>query len=327
MAFATTAARRGHKVTIFEKEGDIGGQFNMAKTIPGKEEFHETIRYFRRMIQLTGVNLHLNTVANAENLAGFDSVVLATGVTPRDIKLPVKTDKVSVLSYIDVLKHGAKVGNKVAIIGAGGIGFDVAEFITHTGPHAVNHSDGTLDNNAIKEFMKEWGVDTTYDHNGGLTKPDPLAVPRKVYLLQRKTGKLGSTLGKTTGWIHKASVKKRGVVEMAGCKYEEVNDNGLLITQSSGKEGAPSQKVLLDVDTVIVCAGQESLVELKSPLEKIHKKVFLIGGAERAGELDAKRAIDQGTRLAATIETAQVGQSFDTPVPFFTKVINYLMKK
>lgn len=324
LAFATTAARRGHKVDLFEKDDKIGGQFNMAKRVPGKEEFYETLKYFQRQLQLTGVNVRLNTEVCDKDLLAYDAVVIACGVTPRDISLPVKTDKVNVVSYVDVLKRNAHVGKRVAVIGAGGIGFDVCEFITHSSVGGGGGDcDGPLpfvDKKTVDEFLSEWGIDKTISH-GGLVQASsvPSIEPiRKVYLLQRKPGKLGASLGKTTGWIHRSTLKKRHVEEVSGCKYIEVNDEGLVIERSGKRE-------TLQVDTVILCAGQEPLRDLKAPLEKSSKRTFLIGGAQEASELDAKRAIDQGTRLAAVIENAKSGELYEAPVMMKTKVMNTVL--
>lgn len=306
LAAATSAASRGHKVTLFERDEDIGGQFNMAKMIPGKEEFHETIRYFRKQITLTGVQLELKTNVVVKDLIGFDAVVLATGVTPRDIKLPVKTCKVRVVNYIDVLKGGVAVGNRVAIVGAGGIGYDIGEFITHN--EASSPLPKELKDDKIKAFLNDWGVDQDIALPGGLAAPSKSNYTAKnVFLLQRKAGKLGATLGKTTGWIHKAALKKKNVQELGGCKYLEVNDNGLVVERNGQLE-------VLPVDTVIICAGQVPQRELYDELVELRKRVFLIGGSQEASELDAKRAIDQGTRLAAVIESAKTGDVFNADV-------------
>lgn len=287
LAFATVAASRGHHVTLFEASNEIGGQFNMAKQVPGKEEFYETIRYFRKQLDLTGVELRLNTRATAEALQaeGFREVVLATGVSPRKIEL-AGGDHPKVLSYIDVLRHKKPVGQKVAVIGAGGIGFDVAEYLTADEHHSPSQN--------IAEFLDEWGVDNTYAQPGALKQPHPIASPREVMLLQRTDGKLGEKLGKTTGWIHRASLKMKKVKMIGGVSYDKVDDKGLHVTI-----GGKSQ--LLEVDNVIICAGQVVLRELQAPLEAAGIKVHLIGGADLAAELDAKRAIDQGSRLAAGV--------------------------
>jgi 2,4-dienoyl-CoA reductase (NADPH2) len=328
LACAVTAASRGHDVTLFEKDAAIGGQFNMAKLVPGKEEFYETLRYFGNQLQHTKVDVQLGKEVTADELTGFDSVVLATGVLPREISLPVRTDKVKVLSYIDVLRHRAPVGKSVAVIGAGGIGYDVSDFITHsshTVPEIAHAPSSEVDEGAVKSFLQDWGIDTDIKA-GGLSSSKASAHDngRKVYLLQRKEGKLGSSLGKTTGWIHRATLKKRGVEELSGCKYLEVTDEGLVIERKGKKE-------VLPVDTVIVCAGQEPLRALQGPLlkhgssgDKKGPKVFLIGGALLASELDAKRAIDQGTRLAAVIEDAKPGEVFNAPEDTGHKVMKFI---
>jgi 2,4-dienoyl-CoA reductase (NADPH2) len=286
MAFAATAAERGHAVTLFDAAGEIGGQFNVAKKIPGKEEFHETLRYFKRRLELAGVQIKLNTRVGVNELSDFDEVVLATGIAPRQLDIP-GIEHPKVLSYLDVLRHGKPVGQKVAIVGAGGIGFDVAEFITQHG------ASSSLDPAA---FMHEWGVDMNVAKPGGLAAsgPAPHQSPRQVWLLQRKHSKPGETLGKTTGWIHRASLKMRGVEMHGHVEYQKIDEQGLHITLH-GKE------TLLPVDTVIICAGQEPLRELEEPLKALGKHVHRIGGADVAAELDAKRAIDQGTRLALKI--------------------------
>ncbi len=286
LAAATISAERGHEVTLFEASHEIGGQFNMAKLIPGKEEFYETIRYFNKQIELTGVNLKLNTKVSAEDLkaGGFDEVIVATGVTPRVINLE-GIDHPKVLSYIEVLRDKKPVGKSVAIIGAGGIGFDVAEFLAHG-----DHGPETIDS-----FLKEWGVDKNISEAGGmLAEPQIKPSFREIYLMQRSPGKLGAKLGKTTGWIHRSSLKHKKINMISSVRYEKVDDAGLHITIN----GEPR---LLEVDNVVVCAGQISLKSLYAPLEEAGIKVHLIGGAELAAELDAKRAIDQGARLAAVV--------------------------
>ncbi|MDC7701005.1 NADPH-dependent 2,4-dienoyl-CoA reductase [Vogesella indigofera] len=286
MAFATIAAERGHDVTLFDAGSEIGGQFNVAKRIPGKEEFHETLRYFARRIELTGVTLRLNTRVGAAELQDFDEVILATGIAPRLPAIP-GIEHPKVLSYLDVLKHGKAVGRRVAIIGAGGIGFDTAEFLSHEG------KSSSLDTAA---FMREWGVDMQLAHAGGLAPqgPQPHPSPREIYLLQRKSSKVGDGLGKTTGWIHRASLQMKKVQMIAGVSYDKIDDAGLHVT-------IKGEAQVLAVDNIIVCAGQDPLRELQQPLLAAGKAVHLIGGADVAAELDAKRAIDQGARLAAGI--------------------------
>lgn len=236
LACATTAAQRGHKVTLFERSGAIGGQFNLAKVVPGKEEFFETLRYFGKQLQLSGVDVRLNKDATAADLFEYDSVVLATGVTPRNPNIPVRpgTSKVKVVSYIDILTGRVKAGASVAVVGAGGIGFDVAEYLTHNHDTAGTQAGAALPNkvsaDAVKSFLGEWGVDSGISVAGGLKQnATPSAPPRKVFLLQRKPGKLGMGLGKTTGWIHRSSMKMRSVEELSGCKYVEISDEGVLL--------------------------------------------------------------------------------------------------
>ena len=284
LSFATTAAKRGHHVTLFDAAPEIGGQFNIAKQVPGKEEFYETLRYFAKQIQLTGVELRLNTFVTSADLADFDEVILATGITPRTPDID-GINHAKVLNYIDVIKEKAHVGKTVAIIGAGGIGFDVAEYLSHSGTSA------SLD---PKKFFAEWGVDTDYKNVGGLTEAHIEASPRNIYLLQRKTSKVGDGLGKTTGWIHRTGLKNHGVHMFAGVTYNKIDDAGLHVTFDG-------QQKTLPVDNVILCAGQEPRRDLQAALEAAGKVVHLIGGADVAAELDAKRAINQGTRLGASI--------------------------
>ncbi|WP_290868110.1 NADPH-dependent 2,4-dienoyl-CoA reductase [Aquabacterium sp.] len=286
LAFATTAASRGHAVTLFDAADDVGGQFNIAKLVPGKEEFYETLRYFRKQLQRTGVSTRFGArVTAAELLAGgFDEVVLATGVVPRQPAIP-GADHPKVLSYLDVLRDGKPVGATVAVIGAGGIGFDVSEFLTHEGESPALNAE---------KFYAEWGIDTSYADRGGIKAPHLEKAPRQVYLLQRKTSKVGDGLGKTTGWIHRTSLKNRQVEMIAGVSYDRIDDAGLHITVG-GKQ------IVLPVDNVVLCAGQEPLRELQDELVAAGKPVHLIGGADVAAELDAKRAIKQGTELAAAI--------------------------
>ncbi|MDG1295426.1 MAG: FAD-dependent oxidoreductase, partial [Planktomarina sp.] len=281
LAAATTAARCGHDVTLFEASNQIGGQFNIAKQIPGKEEFYETLRYFNKELELSGVTLKLNHRVAAETLAAFDEVILATGVIPRRPDIP-GIDHPKVLGYLDVIS-GAPVGPRVAVIGAGGIGFDISEYLIHSGPSASQD---------IKIFMKEWGIDMSFQARGGVEGMVPQISPaaREVFLLQRKSKKVGAGLGKTTGWIHRTNLAKRGVQMMAGVTYKKIDDAGLHITQA----GTPR---LLQVDTIVLCAGQEPERSLTVDLPQAH----LIGGADVAAELDARRAIDQGTRLALAL--------------------------
>ena len=285
MACATTAAERGHQVTLFDAAPRIGGQFNIASQIPGKEDFNETIRYFGRRIQTTGVDLRLSQRVDAEMLkaGGFDHVVLATGIVPRQPPIPgIESDKVA--SYLDIIEGRKEAGKTVAIIGAGGIGFDVGEFLTHA------HDDRS----EAERFNDEWGIDPGYANRGGLKAPVDETAPRRVFLLQRKSSKVGDGLAKTTGWIRRTLLKKRGVQMIGGVTYERIDDAGLHITV----DGEPKT---LAVDTIVVCAGQEPRRDLQAPLEAAGIPFSLIGGADIASELDAKRAIDQGTRLAASL--------------------------
>jgi 2,4-dienoyl-CoA reductase (NADPH2) len=285
LAFATTAAKRGHKVTLFDASAEVGGQFNIAKRIPGKEEFYETLRYFAKQIEITGVELQLNTKVTPVMLAesDFDEVVIATGIAPRTPEIE-GIEHSKVLSYLDVM-NGAKVGQKVAVIGAGGIGFDISEYLIHTG-------ESTSLN--IAAFMQEWGVDMDLNARGGVKDMQAAFEPaaREVYLLQRKKTKVGAGLGKTTGWIHRADLAKKGVRMLNKCEYQKIDDAGLHIA-------VDGEAQLLEVDNVIVCAGQEPRRELSDQIR--NKPIHLIGGADVAAELDAKRAINQGTRLAAEI--------------------------
>lgn len=288
LSAATVAAQRGHEVTLFDAAAEIGGQFNVAKRIPGKEEFYETLRYFGKLIDKTGVKLQLNRRVSAEDLKDFDEVILATGIVPRTPDIP-GVEHPKVISYLDAILERKPVGQKVAVIGAGGIGFDVSEFITHQGQSPSQD---------VELFWKEWGIDTTLEARGGIAgiQPQPHPAAREVYLLQRKRSKVGDGLGKTTGWIHRTGLKNKQVQMLNAVQYLKVDDQGLHI--SIGENGEPQ---VLPVDTVIICAGQEPLRELKDGLEALGKSVHLIGGADVAAELDAKRAIDQGSRLAAGI--------------------------
>jgi len=287
LSFAVYAANRGHQVTVFEAAAQIGGQFNIAKTIPGKEEFYETLRYFKRQIELQPrIKLQLNHKASLEELAqsNFDDIVVATGVTPRQLEIP-GIDHAKVLSYLDVLKERKPVGQRVAIIGAGGIGFDTAEFLSHEG------ESGSIN---PEKFYDEWGIDTDYENVGGLKAANVEKPQREIYLLQRKAASVGASLGKTTGWIHRTGLKHRDVKMIAGANYEKIDDQGLHIIVND-------KPAVLEVDHVIICAGQESYTAMFDELKAAGKNVHLIGGAEEAGELDAKRAIRQGAELAAVI--------------------------
>jgi 2,4-dienoyl-CoA reductase (NADPH2) len=291
LAAATVAAERGHAVDLFDGAGEIGGQFNMAKLIPGKEEFHETLRYYGQLIAKTGVRLHLNRRVTADELikGGYDEVLLATGVTPRDPRIPGQQDHPGkVLSYVDVLRHGKPVGERVAVVGAGGIGFDVSEFLVHEG-----HSPA-LD---LAAWRKEWGVGDPGETRGGLVRPEVTPPARRVTLLQRKPTGLGKSLGKTTGWIHRATLKMKRVEMLAGVNYEGIDDKGLHVTFGEKRE----KPTLIEVDHVVLCTGQEPLRELYEPLHAANVAVRLIGGADVAAELDAKRAINQGSRVAAEL--------------------------
>ena len=289
LSAALVLAERGHTVDLYEAASGIGGQLNMAKVIPGKEEFHEMLGYFTRQIELKGVRLHLNTRVAAGMLAGenYDGIIIATGVVPRDPKIEGQ-DHPKVLSYIDVLQKRAPVGQRVAIVGAGGIGFDVAEFLLHDG-----HSP-TLD---LDEWLAEWGVVDPAVARGGLSlrRTQPESSRREITLLQRKAGKHGANLGKTTGWIHRAVLKMNNVQMIADVNYERIGDEGLKISYGNKRENP----TWLDVDNIVMCAGQLPLRELQEPLQAAGVATYVIGGADVATELDAKRAIDQGSRLAA----------------------------
>ncbi|MFV6026266.1 FAD-dependent oxidoreductase [Streptomyces sp. NPDC056264] len=284
LSCAVSAAERGHSVTLFDGAAEIGGQLNIAKKVPGKEEFDETLRYFRVQLAERGVDVRLGTRVAAGDLDAFDEVVVATGVSPRTPGID-GVDHPSVLSYLDVLRDGAPVGERVAIIGAGGIGFDVAEFLTDGGEGASQDPE---------TYFRQWGVDTSYENRGGLRTPEREAPPRQVHLLQRKESKVGAGLGKTTGWIHRTELKHRGVAMVAGVSYDRIDDEGLHVTIGGEQQ-------LLPVDTVVLCAGQEPRRDLYEELVAAGRVAHLIGGADVAAELDAKRAIDQGTRLAATL--------------------------
>tara|TARA_B110000977_G_scaffold13533_1_gene17082 strand:- start:3754 stop:5775 length:2022 start_codon:yes stop_codon:yes gene_type:complete len=284
LAAATVTAKRGHKVTLFETHTEIGGQFNIAKLIPGKEEFYETLRYFANEIKIHGVELKLNTKATATELKQFDEVIIATGIKPRQIKLK-GIDNENVLDYEDVLKLGKPVGKKVAIIGAGGIGFDVAEFLSHEG------ESPSLDTNL---FLKEWGIDGTNSVRGGLLKPNPHPSPREITMLQRSDSKIGKDLGKTTGWIHRQSLKMKKVTMLNGVSYDKIDEKGIHITINEKKQ-------LIEADTIVVCAGQVSVNLLHEELIKLGKTTHLIGGGKNAKKIDAQRAIREGSELGADI--------------------------
>jgi 2,4-dienoyl-CoA reductase (NADPH2) len=293
----------------------------LAKQVPGKEEFHETIRYFNNRLKEAGVTMKLGQRADVDSLAGFDKVVLATGIKARNLTIP-GADHQKVVPYEDVLTGKVKISSdsNVAIIGAGGIGFDIATFLTHQKPANTDHEGPE----AIERYMQEWGVDMTYTARGGLlqnsTDKKEETKHRNVYLLQRTKGKPGAGLGKTTGWIHRATLKKTGVHMTGGVEeYVKVDDAGLHIKLKGKVE-------VLDVDYVIVCAGQDPLKELLEPLKASGISTFLIGGSEAATELDAKRAIDQGTRLSAVIETAKDGEVFNQPVAFQADIVKHVRR-
>ena len=288
LAFATVAARRGHRVSLFDQSDEIGGQFNMAKKIPGKEEFSASLEYFRGEVDRTGVDLQLDTRVYAEDLAGYDEIILATGVYPRDIDLP-GINHSKVVSYIDVLNDKVKIGKSVALIGAGGIGFDVAEFLSHSDEHPNSSQSG-------EAFAREWGIDRTFEARGGVkdVKPQPPQSAREIWLLQRKAGKPGKTLGKTTGWIHRLSLRHRGVHMLGNVSYERIDDQGLHIS-------IDGENQLLAVDHVVICAGQVSNRDLEEVLKQRGLSPHLIGGAQKATELDAKHAIREGSELAARL--------------------------
>ena len=306
LAFATTAARRGFDVTLFDAATEIGGQFNIAKQIPGKEEFYETLRYFGKQIELTGVKLKLGHKVSAESLtqAGFTQVVLATGVSPRKPEIE-GINHPKVVGYLDVIRDKCAVGQTVALIGAGGIGFDVAEYLLHEG---VSPS---LDK---AKFFAEWGVDTTYSTAGGLQAAHIEKSPRKVVLLQRKAGKVGDGLGKTTGWIHRTSLKNRAVEMVNGVTYRRVDDAGLHITVGD-------KEMTIPADTVVLCAGQEPQRELQDALVAAGCTVHLIGGAFKAAELDAKHAIKQGTELALSLGNQPKEATKAAPAPAGLQVL------
>ncbi|WP_298948825.1 NADPH-dependent 2,4-dienoyl-CoA reductase [uncultured Polaribacter sp.] len=288
LAAATIAAQRGHQVTLFDAASEIGGQFNMAKQIPGKEEFYETIRYFNKQIEIHKVTLKLNkkvSVADLEN-SDFDAIVIATGIKPRVLNIE-GVNHPKVLSYIDVLKHKKPVGKRVAVIGAGGIGFDVSEYLSHEGESTSKNIDA---------WLQEWGIDKTLKVRAGIegVKPNLHHSPREIYMFKRSAGKFGGNLGKTTGWIHRSTLKKKNVQFIGEVSYQKIDDQGLHYTQNN-------EAKVLEVDNVVICAGQIPFKELHQPLLDLGKNVHVIGGADFASELDAKRAINQGARLAAKL--------------------------
>ena len=288
LACATVAARRGHRVSLFDQADEIGGQFNMAKKIPGKEEFSASLDYYRVEVDRSGVDLQLNTRVTADDLEGYDEVVLATGVYPRKVEIP-GIDHAKVVSYIDVLTNKVEIGSSVALIGAGGIGFDVAEFLSHS--NEIPDSS-----QSFEAFAREWGIDRTFGARGGVegVRAQPPKSAREIWLLQRKAGKPGKTLGKTTGWIHRLSLRHRGVHMWGSVNYERIDDRGLNISINGKNQ-------LLEVDHIVVCAGQVSNRDLADALEEKGLSCHVIGGAQKAAELDAKYAIREGSELAAKL--------------------------
>jgi 2,4-dienoyl-CoA reductase (NADPH2) len=282
MAFALQAAQRGHQVTLYEAAPEIGGQFNIARLIPGKSEFSETLRYFRHELAAAGVTVQTGWRVTADQLSDADEVVLATGIQPRTPDIP-GIDHPSVLSYLEVLRDKRPVGKRVAIIGAGGIGFDVAEYLSHP-----SHDED------LAAFYAEWGIDHSLTQRGGVMKPEPPAALRQIWLLQRRSGKPGAGLAKTTGWIHRASLQAQGVEMWGGVEYLAIDDSGLHLRRNG-------ETLLLEVDNVIICAGQEPQRELEAALRAKGQRVTVIGGADVAQELDARRAIAQATQLALTV--------------------------
>jgi 2,4-dienoyl-CoA reductase (NADPH2) len=284
LSAAVVTAQRGHQVTLFEAQKEIGGQFNIAKLIPGKEEFHETLRFFNKQIELHKVELKLNYRATAEELMEFDEVIISTGIKPRHINLE-GIEKNTILDYEDVLKHNKPVGNKVVIIGSGGIGFDVAEFLSHEG-------ESTSLNKEL--FLKEWGIDKTNSTRGGLIKPSPHLSPRQITMLQRSETKVGKDLGKTTGWIHRQSLKMKKVSMLKGVSYNQIDEKGIYITINGQPE-------FIEAETIIICAGQVSVNQLHEELIALGKTPHLIGGGKLAKKIDAQRAIKEGSYLGAEI--------------------------
>ncbi|MDG1227429.1 MAG: NADPH-dependent 2,4-dienoyl-CoA reductase [Polaribacter sp.] len=288
LSAATIAAQRGHFVTLFDSDKEIGGQFNIAKQIPGKEEFYETLRYFNKQIELHNVTVKLNTKVSTNDLlkSDFDEIIIATGIKPRELKID-GIDHQKVMSYIDVLKHKKTVGKRVAVIGAGGIGFDVSEYLTHQGESTSLNVDA---------WLKEWGIDKSLKSRSGIEGQNSTfhSSPREVFMFKRSKGKFGGNLGKTTGWIHRSTLKKKKVQFIGEVSYTKIDDKGLHYSQNE-------EAKILEVDNVVICAGQIPFKELYRPLLDAGKKVHVIGGADFAGELDAKRAINQGSRLAAVL--------------------------
>jgi 2,4-dienoyl-CoA reductase (NADPH2) len=286
---ALVADQRGHSVTLFEKDSVLGGQLNMARVIPGKEEFHGLVDWFAAMLDQTGVRQSLGSDVTGDMLDGYDEVIIATGVVPRDPAIPGQNGP-NVVDYIDVLRGGVTVGPRAAIIGAGGIGFDVAEFLAQAGDSPTEH---------LPEWMAEWGITDPSVARGGLspTGPRPEAPARQITLLQRKAERPGKRLGKTTGWIHRATLKMKDVTMLSGVNYERIDGNGLHVSFGETHE----RPTLIGVDTIVLCAGQLPERSLADALQTAGRSVHVIGGADVAAELDAKRAIDQGTRLAASL--------------------------
>ena len=288
LSAATIAAQRGHFVTLFDADSVIGGQFNMAKQIPGKEEFYETLRYFTKQLELHHVSVKLNFKVSVDDLKNtdFDEIVIATGIQPRSLKIE-GINHPKVFSYIDVLKNKKAVGKRVAVIGAGGIGFDVSEYLSHEGESTSLNIDA---------WLQEWGIDKTLKSRAGIEgmKPSFEKSPREIFMFKRSKGKFGENLGKTTGWIHRANLKKKNVQFIDEVEYQKIDDQGLHYTHNQKNK-------ILEVDNIIICAGQNPLKDLLQPLIDLGKNVHVIGGASFASELDAKRAIDQGARLAAKL--------------------------
>ena len=287
LSSAIVAAERGHNVVLFDKADEVGGQLNMAKQIPGKEEFWGLVDWYRTMLEETGVDVRLGIEATAETLDGFDEVIIATGVSPRDPGIPVE-ESAHVVSYVDILTGRETAGKRVAVVGAGGIGFDVSEFLTTGGESPTEN---------LQDWLEEWGVTDPADHRGGLAPegPQPEPSPREVVLLQRKAERPGKRLGKTTGWIHRAALQMKGVKMLGGVSYDKIDAKGLHVSRADGS------REVIACDTVVLCAGQEPLRKLADELEAAGRSVHVIGGADVAAELDAKRAINQGSQLAAAL--------------------------